>query len=270
MGIFQAVLALILVSCGSGTGSSSSGDAIHSDSQTQPSENPIAYAVNFASDLPTCDQNRRTQLAYLISEKRFQYCSGSDWIDLNVGIEDSVSRLFTIEDEAVGFNCPAGGKAILSGFDTNSNAYLDPNEISATDYVCNGTPGNDGSSGSQGEKGTKGEKGEKGDRGLDASTETTTSVDTTPVTLKIDYMIGTNADPFAFASSSVTLSSTDFSSALSKGLRCNLTSLAEHLFKCDYSTTRPNCFGYICGQGCSGTKCTPVSIDRNGEHWNTY
>jgi hypothetical protein len=43
--------------------------------------------------------------------------------------------------ELPGVNCEYGGVKITSGLDTNRNGTLDPSEITATEYVCNGAPG---------------------------------------------------------------------------------------------------------------------------------
>jgi GH35 family endo-1,4-beta-xylanase len=42
--------------------------------------------------------------------------------------------------EPVGANCAQGGTRIDVGVDANADGILEPNEITATSYVCNGTP----------------------------------------------------------------------------------------------------------------------------------
>ncbi len=52
--------------------------------------------------------------------------------------------VFSERAEPAGKNCPNAGVALLSGPDTNRNGVLDSTEITATQYVCNGTDGHDG------------------------------------------------------------------------------------------------------------------------------
>ncbi len=61
-----------------------------------------------------------------------------------------------VVDEPPGSNCPAGGKKIESGLDTNHNGALDPGEVTATSYVCNGEPGDAGPAGPPGAVGETG------------------------------------------------------------------------------------------------------------------
>ncbi|WP_039926029.1 hypothetical protein [Alcanivorax sp. DG881] len=63
-------------------------------------------------------------------------CNGQDG-------EGSIS-LVNVEDEPAGTNCSAGGKAIQTGIDSNQNNTLDPTEVMATSYVCNGLDGANG------------------------------------------------------------------------------------------------------------------------------
>ena len=62
------------------------------------------------------------------------------------GLPGAVSLVRQV-DEPAGANCAFGGKAILSGVDTNGNGVLDPSEVTATSYVCNGAPGAPGTNG---------------------------------------------------------------------------------------------------------------------------
>jgi len=43
--------------------------------------------------------------------------------------------------------CPYGGITVQTGIDKNGNGVLDPNEVTNTQYVCNGTPGKNGAAG---------------------------------------------------------------------------------------------------------------------------
>lgn len=54
---------------------------------------------------------------------------------------DGLNSLVKIEDEPGGENCISGGVKISSGLDMNSNNILDDNEITYTNYVCNGSDG---------------------------------------------------------------------------------------------------------------------------------
>jgi hypothetical protein len=50
------------------------------------------------------------------------------------------SSLIAQTPEAPGSNCIEGGTRITSGPDTNANGVLDPAEVTATTFVCNGPP----------------------------------------------------------------------------------------------------------------------------------
>jgi len=60
------------------------------------------------------------------------------------------NSLIRIADELAGVNCQAGGKAITTGMDQNRDSVLDDNEISLTQYICNGITGSDGEQGDRG------------------------------------------------------------------------------------------------------------------------
>ena len=51
---------------------------------------------------------------------------------------DGLNSLIEVTDEPVGVNCQNGGQRIDAGLDANGNAALDPGEVDATGYVCNG------------------------------------------------------------------------------------------------------------------------------------
>ncbi len=48
--------------------------------------------------------------------------------------------LIAMATEPAGTNCVYGGTKVTSGVDVNANGILDPSEVSATSYACNGTP----------------------------------------------------------------------------------------------------------------------------------
>jgi len=67
-------------------------------------------------------------------------CNGEDG-------QDGLGSLVSVMDEAAGANCPSGGQAVRSGVDTNRDGLLQPEEVTSTDYVCNGAAGADGQPG---------------------------------------------------------------------------------------------------------------------------
>ena len=54
------------------------------------------------------------------------------------------STLAIESPEPPGSNCANGGKRIDTGFDDNDNGVLDPNEVNASVYICDGDDGRDG------------------------------------------------------------------------------------------------------------------------------
>ena len=62
----------------------------------------------------------------------------------NGGGGGSASTLFSTEELDVGdANCPTGGFAVSMGLDTDGNGVLDGDEITDTEYLCNGLDGED-------------------------------------------------------------------------------------------------------------------------------
>jgi hypothetical protein len=70
--------------------------------------------------------------------------------------DDTGHVLVAVTAEAAGANCSNGGQLIQSGLDDNGNDVLDPEEIDAEHYVCNGAPGNNGANGATGDAGVDG------------------------------------------------------------------------------------------------------------------
>ena len=66
---------------------------------------------------------------------------------------------FTTTDEPAGANCPTGGLKLDIGLDTNHNQTLDADEITATEYLCNGPAGTPGDPGDPGDPGNPGDPG---------------------------------------------------------------------------------------------------------------
>ncbi|MEQ8474658.1 hypothetical protein [Fulvivirga sp.] len=59
---------------------------------------------------------------------------------------DGLNSLIDLVAEPMGDNCAAGGVAVHSGLDVNANGVLDAEEITDTEYMCNGADGIDGAS----------------------------------------------------------------------------------------------------------------------------
>jgi trimeric autotransporter adhesin len=51
------------------------------------------------------------------------------------------NSLLKTSAEPAGANCPTGGKKVESGLDTDGSGMLDPGEVQAVDYVCDGASG---------------------------------------------------------------------------------------------------------------------------------
>jgi MYXO-CTERM domain-containing protein len=88
----------------------------------------------------------------------FMICHGLPGQDGADGADgaDGHNSLLLITDEPEGDNCPTAGKKIESGLDLNDNDALDPEEVNATQYLCNGLNGADGADGQDGEVGPAG------------------------------------------------------------------------------------------------------------------
>ena len=54
---------------------------------------------------------------------------------------NATNTLIRADIEAAGSNCTYGGTRISAGPDTNGNATLEPGEVTASAYACNGVPG---------------------------------------------------------------------------------------------------------------------------------
>ncbi len=82
------------------------------------------------------DDNRNGVLDVAEVDNTSYVCSGAPGADGQPGL----TALFRSEDEAAGSNCSYGGRALLSGLDTNGSGYLDTPEVTGVSYVCNGAP----------------------------------------------------------------------------------------------------------------------------------
>jgi hypothetical protein len=67
--------------------------------------------------------------------------NGRDGIDGTNGQDglNGLNSLVNIAIEPIGDNCPSGGFLITSGLDSNSNNFLDANEVRSAEYLCNST-----------------------------------------------------------------------------------------------------------------------------------
>lgn len=70
-------------------------------------------------------------------------CNGIDGDD---GL-DGLNSIVNSTTESPGANCPNGGSFVEVGIDDNRNNTLDPAEVDASFYVCNGEDGSNGSNG---------------------------------------------------------------------------------------------------------------------------
>jgi hypothetical protein len=61
-----------------------------------------------------------------------------------------LTSLVTVTTEPAGSNCASGGEKVSSGVDNNRNGILDPSEVTANFYVCNGINGTNGTNGTNG------------------------------------------------------------------------------------------------------------------------
>ncbi|MEC8541773.1 MAG: hypothetical protein VXY53_08045, partial [Candidatus Thermoplasmatota archaeon] len=58
---------------------------------------------------------------------------------------DSIANTYTISP---GIDCDDGGILLETGTDLDGNGYLDPNEVTSSEIICNGISGSDGQDGS--------------------------------------------------------------------------------------------------------------------------
>ncbi|MBX3222104.1 MAG: hypothetical protein KF795_16420 [Labilithrix sp.] len=98
------------------------------------------------------DANRDGVLDSTVTSTRI--CNGANGADGKDGAQGPAGKdgasgadganghdsLITLDDEAPGDNCAAGGVRISVGLDTNRNGVLDPSEITQTRFVCSKAP----------------------------------------------------------------------------------------------------------------------------------
>lgn len=82
-------------------------------------------------------RSKYKNLLYLVVISLLLSCKGEDG---DIGPSGLNSLIQTLTEPA-GSNCQFGGLKVESGIDTNSNGTLESEEITNTDYVCNGIDG---------------------------------------------------------------------------------------------------------------------------------
>nr|AIF06417.1 hyalin repeat-containing protein [uncultured marine group II/III euryarchaeote KM3_192_B10] len=133
-----------------------------------------------SDDLPNCDSESMSRLYYVEADAGFHTCTNAGWSFVNLtgqpnppgnsgtdgqnGTDgqagetgetgdqgepgaDGHSALAATGEEPAGSNCANGGIKIWVGVDDDDDGFLDASEIEHTQYVCNGSDGQDGSSG---------------------------------------------------------------------------------------------------------------------------
>ena len=100
--------------------------------------------------------------------------NGADGLDGEAGEDgadgsDGLSTLIRTSTEEPGENCPNGGTKIEAGLDVNGDGVLSDEEVTETDYVCDGLNGTDGVDGQDGENGADGQDGANGTDGIDGT-----------------------------------------------------------------------------------------------------
>jgi hypothetical protein len=110
--------------------------------------------VSLTADLGECNAIRKGKSFYVLTEKKFRYCSDAgQWDALDLRGASGVSgksSLVSVTAENTGTNCVSGGHRIQSGLDSNGNKILDAAEVTANSYACHGEAGRDGVAGSDG------------------------------------------------------------------------------------------------------------------------
>ena len=116
--------------------------------------NAMIQTVAFDGELGTCTYGGvrvNVLIDGVLQEDLTEYvCNGVDGLKGNDGAQGvpGSSALVSVSRE-VGNNCPANidGVRLQIGLDQNGNGTLDSDEVTSTQYVCNGENGNDGNDG---------------------------------------------------------------------------------------------------------------------------
>ena len=150
---FISMFVLITILCACGKANKAAEDVLDSDTvqeKSEPDKNTdelFSISAETASDLLPCNSTRESALAYVKEDKKFRSCENGDWVIIDMVNTSEENQIVNIEDEAAGINCAAGGKAIQTGFDRDADGNLNDEEVTNTDYVCNGIAGAAGKDG---------------------------------------------------------------------------------------------------------------------------
>jgi len=136
-------ISLFLVGCGGGGGGTTS--------SSPSSNNLVATAIVGTAPTSSCpnggitvnggiDLNGNGVLDNSEITSTQYVCNGTNGTNGTNGA-NGLSALALTTNESAGANCAAGGKKVSIGLDTNGNSILDIAEITASYYVCNGSPG---------------------------------------------------------------------------------------------------------------------------------
>lgn len=99
MTYYAAVLfSVFLFGCGALPDKSESDDDSASPATNGSGPAIQSMALNAEADLPVCDEQRKTQLVYLIAEKKFKTCDGAAWQDIEIAAPASQPTQMKIEE----------------------------------------------------------------------------------------------------------------------------------------------------------------------------
>lgn len=84
MKTLQAILILGLSLSSCGREDSEEPSLAESPSSESGKQTLLSIALKSREDLPTCDDNNKKQLAYLLDEKIFLVCDNSDWVEVQI------------------------------------------------------------------------------------------------------------------------------------------------------------------------------------------
>ena len=159
MHVVASVAALCGVLAGIGLGCSSS--APTSLGRAAETHTLQELTVATPSGLPACKSSNVGQVAYVQSNDTLYACESAGWTAITIPTGPTgptgpagpagatgatgapgTSTLITETPVSPGPICAQGGVAIQVGADRNGNGILDPGEVTATSFVCNGVADN--------------------------------------------------------------------------------------------------------------------------------
>lgn len=132
--------------------------------------NQITSISNPAEGLLVYNVDAECFYYYQLSDGWNNLCSGGQGAqgpqgDVGPAGADGDAALILATAEDAGLNCVNGGIRIDIGIDANGNGILDSDEISSTEYICNGEIGPKGDTGDVGPMGATGPQGLPGVQG---------------------------------------------------------------------------------------------------------